>query len=101
MSPDLDFLCRRFVVDVFSKLIRLSYYGNILSKVPDTYKEIFPPKPEPLSLDEEVKKDDDEEMADGVPSGPANPVRNLTPLEKKWAAEFVAKVRLLQKFESL
>lgn len=70
------------MVDVFSKLIRLSYYGNILSKVPDTYKEIFPPKPEPVQL--EVSQDDEQATQPGK--------LVLTKQERKWASEFVSKV---------
>ena len=41
---------RRFVVATLSKLIRLSYWGNVQSKVPDAFKAIVPPKPEPQPL---------------------------------------------------
>lgn len=83
-------------MDTFSKLIRLSFYTNILSKVPENYKDIFPPKPEPQALEDATPEDrnGDTEMADaeqanrlaGTPAG-------ATAEEQQWAKEFITLVR--------
>lgn len=73
--------CRRFVVEVFSRLIRLSYYSNILSKVPEGYKEIFPPEPKPQPL--EPAKDSNGDAGSGTP-----------PAELERASQLVQLVRI-------
>lgn len=83
------------MIDTFSKLIRLSYYGNIKSKVPDNYSEIFPPEPKPQPLEAGSPQGngglENTEQANGHSTGTA-----ATAAELKWAAEFLAQVCLHQ-----
>ena len=82
------------MVDVFSKLVRLSYYGNVAGKVPENYMQIFPPKPEPQSLLSAPTKDanGDETMKADAAGDKAVP-GSATETEKKWTREFVQQVR--------
>ena len=60
--------------------------------MPDTYKEIFPAKPEPLPLEDAP----DQEMPEAVQAAQASilsPVQDLTAQEKSWARQVVAQVQ--------
>ena len=38
-------VCRRFVVSVLSRLVRLSYWSRVQSVVPATFHALLPPEP--------------------------------------------------------
>ena len=75
------------MIDVFSKLVRLSYYGNVASKVPEVYMQIFPPKPEPQSIHLGHADGDDDKAATTDVAGSA------TEAEKRFTQDFVQQVR--------
>jgi len=79
------------VVDVFSKLIRLSYYSNVKGKVPEVYMQIFPPKPEPQPLQEEAAENGMPEEVAALPTPDPHPGL-ASPEEKKWAQAFIGLV---------
>ena len=79
------------MVDVFSKLVRLSYYGNVAGKVPEVYMQIFPPKPEPQSIHLGNADGDDTVMTDKPAS--TDVAGSATETEKKWTQDFVQQVR--------
>ena len=79
------------MVDVFSKLIRLSYYGNVKGKVPEVYLQIFPPKPEPQPLKEAVTENSASEEEAAPQPGNCKPGL-ASPEERKWAQEFIGLV---------
>ena len=84
------------MVDTLVRLIRLSYYTNIVSKVPETYSAIFPPKPEPQPLEDRQQPDGDgdQHMADSEPAlATVGGTSSASAAERKWAAEFIALVR--------
>lgn len=90
----LPCVCRRFVVDVFCKLVRLSYYGNVAGKIPEVYMQIFPPKPEPQPLEDgHQDSNGDQAMADAPASVAETSGRSLE-AEKKWALQFIQQVPL-------
>ena len=78
------------MVDVFSKLVRLSYYGNVAGKVPEVYMQIFPPKPEAQSLESKVPQEADgvDAMTDDTPSS-VDALSSVSDLEKKWALTLI------------
>ena len=83
------------MVDTLVRLIRLSYYTNIVSKVPENYSAIFPPKPEPQPLEEPQQPDGhaDQHMADADQApATAGGASSASAAERKWAAEFVTLV---------
>lgn len=82
------------MVDVFSKLVRLSYYGNVAGKVPEVYMQIFPPKPAPHSL-EPLKPVEGEETEKQTADTEAVSA-SASEIDEKtsfWALQFIQQVR--------
>ena len=75
--------CRRFVAAVLDRMVRLSYYDNVIQKTDKGMAPLLPPKPEAAPLPDKV--------AQGAGQN-GNAANNASLAERRRAAEMIALV---------